>query len=343
MKILHVGPNSVHVSRFINAFDTTEIESNYLLTDSPNLEVKVTEQFVVDAHIYNPIKLIGLLKILQSILHQVNPSVIHIHQVNRLAFFTTLVAKWRKIPVVTTAWGSDVLIMPSKNKLYHYLVKKTLLRSAVISADAQEMIRAMQLLVPTGQFVCIQYGIAPIEPTNKKEIIYSNRIHKPLYNIDKIISLFADFHTQHPSWNLVIGGSGSETEKLKNQTKLLGLTEYVKFVGWLNEEENRLHYAESSIYVSIPASDGTSVSLLEAMSANCIPVVSDLPANKEWISDNTNGIIFQEEGENPFKRALFLNQEIAFSTNQQLINQKATRNASIAQFLSIYQTLVNGE
>jgi glycosyltransferase involved in cell wall biosynthesis len=155
--------------------------------------------------------------------------------------------------------------------------------------------------------------------------------------------LFADFHTQHPSWNLVIGGSGSETEKLKNQTKLLGLTEYVKFVGWLNEEENRLHYAESSIYVSIPASDGTSVSLLEAMSANCIPVVSDLPANKEWISDNANGIIFQEEGENPFKRALFLNQEIAFSTNQQLINQKATRNASIAQFLSIYQTLVNGE
>ena len=116
-----------------------------------------------------------------------------------------------------------------------------------------------------------------------------------------------------------------------------------QLVGWLNEEENRLHYAESSIYVSIPASDGTSVSLLEAMSANCIPVVSDLPANKEWISDNTNGIIFQEEGENPFKRALFLNQEIAFSTNQQLINQKATRNASIAQFLSIYQTLVNGE
>jgi hypothetical protein len=40
---------------------------------------------------------------------------------------------------------------------------------------------------------------------------------------------------------------------------------------------------------------------------------------------------------------LLLNQEIAISTNQQLINQKATRNASIAQFLSIYQTLVNGE
>ena len=343
MKILQVGPNSVHVTRFINAFDSNESISNFLLTDSPNLEAKVTQQFVVNAHTFNPIKIIGLLKIIQTIVHQVKPTVIHVHQVNRLAFFTALVAKWRKIPVVTTAWGSDVLIMPSKNKLYHYLVKKTLQRSAVISADAQDMIRAMQLLVPTGQFVCIQYGITPIEPTNKKEVIYSNRLHKPLYNIDKIISLFADFHTQHPSWHLVIGGSGSETEKLKNQTKLLGLTEFIKFVGWLNEEENRLLYAESSIYVSIPASDGTSVSLLEAMSANCIPVVSDLPANKEWISDNTNGIIVQEVGENPFKRALLLNQEIAFATNQQLINQKATRNASIAQFLSIYQTLVNGE
>ncbi|MBP5982812.1 MAG: glycosyltransferase [Fluviicola sp.] len=343
MKILQVGPNSVHVTRFINAFDSNESISNFLLSDSPNLEAKVTQQFVVNAHTFNPIKIIGILKIIQTIVQQVKPTVIHIHQVNRLAFFTALVAKWRKIPVVTTAWGSDVLIMPSKNKLYHYLVKKTLQRSAVISADAQEMIRAMQLLVPTGQFVCIQYGITPVESTNKKEIIYSNRLHKPLYNIDKIISLFADFHTQHPSWHLIIGGSGSETEKLKNQTKQLGLTENVQFIGWLNEDDNRAQYAKATIYVSIPSSDGTSVSLLEAMSANCIPVVSDLPSNKEWISDNTNGIIFQEEGENPFKQALLLNQQIAFATNQQLINQKATRNASIAQFLSIYKTLVNGE
>mgnify|MGYP000031048468 FL=1 len=342
MNILQVGPNSVHVTRFINAFDSNEAVSNYLLTDSPNLEAKVTQQFVVTAHTLNPIKIIGLLKIIQTVLHQVNPTVIHIHQVNRLAFFTALVAKWRKIPVVTTAWGSDVLVMPAKNKLYHYLVKKTLLRSHYITADAQEMIRAMQQLVPSAQYACLQYGITPIQAIAKQHFIYSNRLHKPLYNIDKIITYFADFHSKHPDWQLVIGATGSETEKLAAQVKQLGLTENVQFIGWLNEDENRAQYAQASIYVSIPESDGTSVSLLEAMSANCIPVVSDLPANREWITHMENGIIVQTDV-NPFEQALTLNQQQVSEVNQALITQKATRQSSIHQFLAIYLQLSHGK
>lgn len=343
MRILQVGPNSVHVSRFINAFENNEGVSQFLLTDAPNLEAKVLQQFVINAHTFNPIKLVGLLKVFQTILQQVKPDVVHIHQINRLAFLFSLVAKWRKVPIVTTAWGSDVLIMPRKNKFFYYLVKKTIERSAFITADAQEMVRAMQSIVPTGKFELLQYGITPVEAKQKEHIIYSNRLHKPLYNIDKIIALFADFHAQHPFWRLIIGGSGSETEQLKKQVNQLGLTEQVQFLGWLDDTENRLQYGRAKIYVSIPASDGTSVSLLEALSANCIPVVSDLPANNEWISDSINGIILQEDGANPFERALLLNHEYAITTNQELIHQKATRSSSIAQFLGIYQLLVNGK
>jgi glycosyltransferase involved in cell wall biosynthesis len=342
MKILQVGPNSVHVSRFINAFESNEAVSNYLLTDSPNLEAKVVQQFVVNPHTFNPIKIIGLLKVFKTILQQVNPTVIHVHQINRLAFFITLVAKWRRIPVVTTAWGSDVLIMPLKNKLFHYLVKKTVLRSAYITADAQEMIRAMQSIVPNAKYACIQYGITPIQAVEKQHIIYSNRLHKPLYNIDEIITYFADFHSKQPDWQLVIGATGSETDKLIAQVNQLGLNESVQFIGWLNEDENRLQYAKATIYVSIPASDGTSVSLLEAMSANCIPVVSDLPANKEWISHLENGIIVQS-GKNPFEQALLLSTQQVTGFNQDLINQKATRSSSISQFLAIYHQLSHGK
>lgn len=342
MKILQVGPNSVHVTRFINAFDSNKAVINFLLTDSPNLEAKVAQQFVVTAHSFNPIKIIGLLKIIQTILHQVDPTVIHIHQVNRLAFFTALVANWRKIPIVTTAWGSDVLIMPAKNKLYHYLVRKTLMRSNYITADAQDMIRAMQQLVPNAQYACLQYGITPIQAVVKQPIIYSNRLHKSLYNIDKVITYFADFHSNHPEWQLVIGATGSETDKLETQVKQLGLTENVQFIGWLNEEENRSLYAKASIYVSIPSSDGTSVSLLEAMSANCVPVVSDLPANKEWISHMENGIIVQSDN-NPFEQALSLNQQQVSEINQPLITQRATRQSSMNQFFEIYLQLTHGK
>ena len=47
---------------------------------------------------------------------------------------------------------------------------------------------------------------------------------------------------------------------------------------------------KASVYVSAPASDATSAALLEAMAAGVVPVVNDLPANREWV-DATFGEI----------------------------------------------------
>jgi hypothetical protein len=78
------------------------------------------------------------------------------------------------------------------------------------------------------------------------------------------------------------------------------------------------------------------------MSANCIPVVSDLPANREWITHMENGIIVQTDI-NPFEQALTLNQQQVSEVNQALITQKATRQSSIHQFLAIYLQLSHGK
>lgn len=60
---------------------------------------------------------------------------------------------------------------------------------------------------------------------------------------------------------------------------------------FLAKEENLYYYSSAMFYISIPKSDGTSISLLEAMAYGCIPITSDLPANKEWINHLENGII----------------------------------------------------
>jgi glycosyltransferase involved in cell wall biosynthesis len=43
------------------------------------------------------------------------------------------------------------------------------------------------------------------------------------------------------------------------------------------------------VYVSASLSDTTSVSLLEAMACGLFPIVTDIPANHEWITDGENG------------------------------------------------------
>ena len=49
----------------------------------------------------------------------------------------------------------------------------------------------------------------------------------------------------------------------------------------------------ATIYLSASLSDSTSVSLLEAMALGAYPVLSDIPANREWIAAPPQGLYFR--------------------------------------------------
>ncbi|MFY7669090.1 MAG: glycosyltransferase [Crocinitomicaceae bacterium] len=334
MKILQVGPKSVHVSSFI--FALKERQKNiYLLSEEACDFEGVIEEFVISFRQLQPWKVIKNYLKVKKLVQGLKPDVIHIHQVNRLAFVVAKIAKSLNIRVVSTAWGSDVLLMPKKNILYKFIVRSTLKNSDAVTADSKDMILAMKSIVNEDKYLLLQYGIDPIESAEKEKIIYSNRLHESLYRIDQIITYFAEFSKTNPDWKLVIAGTGSETRKLKNRSQELEIESKIAFVGWQQKEENRRWYAKSMIYISIPASDGTSVSLLEAMSASCIPIVSDLPVSQEWIRQNENGVI-EMRGHNPIDQAIKINREQCISINSQLINDRATRKSSIDQFLKAY-------
>lgn len=334
MKILQVGPNSVHVSSFVSAIISEQNELFLLSEESCDFE-GIKKKYVVSFRTINPIKIVRNNFKIKQILNEIQPDIIHIHQVNRLAFFVSRIARKLNIRVVTTAWGSDVLLVPKKNLFYRFLVKKSLQNSNVVSADSNDMIDSMKNLFPVGDYRLLQYGIDPIESTEKENIIYSNRLHEPLYRISQVINYFAEFIKSNPNWVLVIAGTGSETENLQKHTSELKLDSKIKFVGWQKRDENRAWYAKSRIYISIPESDGTSVSVLEAMSAGCIPVVADLPVSHEWIVAGQNGII-EKKNQNPLEEAINLNAEKCSNTNSTLINEKATRPASVRAFMQLY-------
>ena len=62
--------------------------------------------------------------------------------------------------------------------------------------------------------------------------------------------------------------------------------------------------ASNWLYISAASSDGTSISLLEAMYFKSIPILIDLPANREWIQNNENGFIVQDIESDFFNRVL---------------------------------------
>ena len=115
----------------------------------------------------------------------------------------------------------------------------------------------------------------------------------------------------------------------------------VKFVGFLNHNQNDDFYNKSKIYISIPDSDATSISLLEAMYSGCIPVVSDLPANREWIDDGINGIIFSEDIDSLIKRLGKLEINNLIKINENLVKKYGLAKENKKKFFSLYKRILD--
>lgn len=338
-KLLIIGPASVHITNFISIVEPLFNEIT-LITDGAFPDNRVNKIYVVKPQITNPIKAVKLISELKKIIQYEHPDIIHIHQITRLAYFSVRAIN-KNIPTVATAWGSDVLLMPQKNILYKYMVRYVLKNVDYYTADSENMINTIKpLLAEATPHKYVIFGIIPIsfDLSRKENIIYSNRLHRPLYNIDKVISDFYAFHQKHPEWRLIVAAEGPLTNNLKKQAQSLGIEDNISFVGWLNNEQNRHYYSISKIYISIPDSDGTSVSMLEAFSAGCIPIVSDLPVSREWVKNNENGIIRNGKN-NCFEQALRMNIEKVVDYNAKQIKLKATREKARIDFSQIYQNV----
>ncbi|WP_149724420.1 glycosyltransferase, partial [Campylobacter concisus] len=80
----------------------------------------------------------------------------------------------------------------------------------------------------------------------------------------------------------------------------------------------------TKIYISNTKSDGTSLSLMEAMACGAIPVVSNILSNRSWILDGVNGFLFNDGNQfiDSIEKILSNNTNDMMLINQNIINQR---------------------
>jgi glycosyltransferase involved in cell wall biosynthesis len=94
-------------------------------------------------------------------------------------------------------------------------------------------------------------------------------------------------------------GNGSQAGLLRRILATGGLnnpSDYprVLFPGQIGYEDLPRYYRSVDLYISASHSDGTSISLLEAMACGCPVLVSDIPGNREWVEQGVNGWLFPD-------------------------------------------------
>jgi len=344
-RLLLIGSDSIHTLNYFRLIEDYFDEIVLITETITDFNTpKLIAKYAVCSSLKNPFNYCKAIKKYQEIVNKEKPNLIHIQQISTYSLLLIKALERLKlsIPVVVTAWGSDILINPSKGLLYKKMVQYVLEHGNIFTADAQFLADEMKKLASSKIPIMIaNFGINVENiPVQKENIVYSNRLHKPLYRIDKIIIAFSKFLQQNSEWKLVVAATGTETECLKQLCKTLEIESNVEFLGWVDAKINSENYAKAKIWVSIPESDATSISLLEAMSLGCIPVVSDLPANKEWIENGKNGVVVKNVDYDFIAEALFLPPGMAFEINREIIAKKGTKKVNREIFIGIYQKLL---
>lgn len=348
-KLLLVGPSSLHLGRYYQMVKLG-LDDIAVITDAdPGAAFpagcKIT---VLPLSLRHPLAFLQSILTIRKLIRTDQPDIIHCHMANTASLAVNLANRGSKIPTVLTAWGSDILIAPFQSYLLRKMVTYNLNKAQILTSDSQYMADIMQELVPEKRLdlriANFGIGVRPDPSVAKENLIYSNRLHESLYRIDAILRAFKHFtEGTQETWTLVVAGTGSQTESLKELAKALKIEDNVRFVGWLFPPENEAYYNRAKLYVSIPESDATSISLLEGMACRCIPVVSNLPANREWVEDGTNGVIVDDVTTSFLQAALDLDAFLVQEHNRKLIDRLATVKANRAVFLKIYQELLRLE
>ncbi|MFN8770977.1 MAG: glycosyltransferase family 4 protein [Neisseriaceae bacterium] len=361
--LILVGSNSVHSIRFLNTlsnhFKKIVFISNAINRDLPQNIVTYRVNFKL-TNIFAYKQIAEILREHQYINQNNNQSLInngltiHIHQANSYAYHTIkAINKFHiKAKIILTTWGSDILLLPQKSLFLKKMVQYNLNNADLITSDSLYMSSKIYELInyKNKDIRTINFGILELpqqlHPKQKENIILSNRLHKSLYQIDKIIDAFDKLikESQFSNYKLVIAGAGEDTNKLKTLAKDLNLTDQeIIFTGMITYSELQEWYTKAKIFISVPKSDATSLSLLEAMAYGCYPILSNLPANLEWIINDLNGHICENVNtlHNDIKFVIeSINNHEEYnqliSLNHQLIRNKADFEININKFLELY-------
>lgn len=192
-----------------------------------------------------------------------------------------------------SAWGSDILVTPQRSPRMARLTRRVLQDCALTTSDSAHMATRMREL-GAREVMVFPFGleVTPPPPTDKdNHLFFANRGLERLYAPERVIEAFGALSAEWPGARMIVANDGSLRAELEVMAAHRGLAGRVRFTGRLDPAAQAEWYGRARWYMSLPTSDSVSVSVLEAMGHGCIPILSDLPANRELVQHGQNGWI----------------------------------------------------
>lgn len=313
MRILYFSRQyTPHDHRFLSALAQTEHRLAYLrledggqaLEDRP-LPPEVEQ--IAWAGGRKPARLrdgLRLLLDLQRVIRAYQPDVIQAGPLQTCALLVALSGYSR---LLSMSWGYDLLIDARRSPLWAWATRFTLRRSAAMLGDCETIRRQAEAYgMHPGRIVAFPWGVdlahfspAP-DPGLRRRlgwgaddfVLLSTRGWAPIYGIETLARGFVLAARQRPELRLLMLGGGPLAASVRRLLLQGGVLERVHFPGQARQADLPAYYRAADLYLSASRSDGSSISLLEAMACGRPALVSDIPGNREWVTPGRQGWLF---------------------------------------------------
>lgn len=223
-------------------------------------------------------------------------------------------------PVLGLCWAFDLLIELAEDPQSRDQVSSALARASWVHADCEDMRQRLLHLGARADRVSVApWGIdlecftpGPVDPVlraaagagPRDTLVLTTRSWEPGYGVEVVLDGFARAHRQRPGMRLAWAGTGSLERSLRRRVRALGIGGAVVEIGRLEASALRRWLRTADVYVSASLSDGSSLSLMEALACGLRPVVTDLPSNREWVTGPAVGGLFDPRNPGSLARAL---------------------------------------
>jgi len=240
---------------------------------------------------------------LRRALHDLKPDLVHAGPVQACAF-PTAVSGFR--PLLSMSWGSDPM-HGARRGLGRLSARFALQRSAAFTCDCLAVRRrALELGMAEDRIVVFPWGVdldhfTPSASALRSAlgwegefVLFSSRSWEPIYGIQVLVEGFLLAARQDPELRLLLLGDGSLRPLVERRIAQAAARERVHLAGRVQHDRLSGYYRAADLYLSASRSDGSSVSLMEAMACGLPALVSDIPGNQEWVEPGVSGWWFAD-------------------------------------------------
>ena len=354
MRILYISDAmSVHTRRWAESFRDAGDEvhvASFRPAQLPGIAVHVLPTFGMGRAGYAL-----AVPFLRRLARRLQPDVFHAQYLTSYGFIAAMAGLH---PLVSTAWGSDVLVSPRQSSLARALVGVALRAADQVTTVAEHMNAAVVALGGSpDKVIAAPFGVdvelfrppatGRAEPPPLR--IICTRNFAPVYSVHTVIDAVGQLHRENVELRLELVGDGPLRSELEGRVQGAGLREVVRFHGHVDHPRLVSLLGQAHLFVSPALSDGNNVSLNEAMACGCFPVATDIAANSQWIDNGRNGLLFaagdaaalagclRRAGRDSSLRAQ------AQRENRRIVEQRADWRHSMAAMRDIYDRLAHGQ